>query len=119
MMLSTLMLPGTVTMIPKYLIFNKMGWLNTYLPFIVPAALGSSAFLIYMVLQFIRGIPTELDESAKLDGCGSLRILIYLDVYKRQGIYKDPAFLFICNGPLLHEALKKRLDRLGAPLRSL
>ena len=41
MMLSTLMLPGTVTMIPKYLIFNKMGWLNTYLPFIVPAALGS------------------------------------------------------------------------------
>ena len=80
MMLSTLMLPGTVTMIPKYLIFNKMGWLNTYLPFIVPAALGSSAFLIYMVLQFIRGIPTELDESAKLDGCGSLRILIYLIV---------------------------------------
>ena len=57
-----------------------MGWLNTYLPFIVPAALGSSAFLIYMVLQFIRGIPTELDESAKLDGCGSLRILIYLIV---------------------------------------
>ena len=77
MMLSTLMLPGTVTMIPKYLIFNKMGWLNTYLPFIVPAALGSSAFLIYMVLQFIRGIPTELDESAKLDGCS------YFQIYTR------------------------------------
>jgi len=80
MMLSTLMLPGTVTMIPKYLVFNKLGWLDTYLPFIVPAALGNSAFLIYMVMQFIRGIPRELDESAKLDGCGSFGILIYLIV---------------------------------------
>lgn len=80
MMISTLMLPGTVTMIPKYLIFNRLGWLNTYLPFIVPAALGGSAFLIYMMMQFIRGIPTELDESAKLDGCNSFRILLYLIV---------------------------------------
>lgn len=80
MMISTLMLPGTVTMIPKYLIFNRLGWLNTYLPFIVPAALGGSAFLIYMMMQFIRGIPMELDESAKLDGCGSFRILLYLIV---------------------------------------
>lgn len=78
MMISTLMLPGTITMIPKYLIFNKLGWLDTYLPFIVPAALGGSAFLIYMVIQFIRGIPRELDESAKLDGCGSFRIFLYL-----------------------------------------
>ena len=80
MMFSSLMLHSTVTIIPIYLMFNKMCCLNIYLPFIVPAALGSSAFLIYMVLQFIRGIPTELDESAKLDGCGSLRILIYLIV---------------------------------------
>ncbi len=78
MMISTLMLPGTITMIPKYLIFNKLGWLNTYLPFIVPAALGGSAFLIYMMIQFIRGIPRELDESAKLDGCGSFRTFLYL-----------------------------------------
>ncbi len=78
LMISTMMLPGTVVMIPRYLTFHKLGWLNSYLPFIVPAALGGSVFLIYMMIQFIRGIPREMDESAKIDGCNSFGILCYL-----------------------------------------
>lgn len=70
----TLMLPGQVTLIPQYLIFSKLNWLSTLLPFIVPAFLATSAFYIYMLIQFIRGIPKELDESAKIDGCSSFRI---------------------------------------------
>lgn len=70
----TLMLPGQVTLIPKYLIFSGLGWLSTYLPFIVPAFMATHAFFIYMMVQFMRGIPGELDESARIDGCSSLRI---------------------------------------------
>lgn len=70
----TLMLPGQVTLIPKYLIFSGLGWLSTYLPFIVPAFMGTQSFFIYMMVQFMRGIPGELDESARMDGCSSLRI---------------------------------------------
>ena len=75
LMLSTMMLPDTTTLIPKYMIFVKLGWINTYLPFIVPAFLATSSFFIFMMVQFMRGIPRELDESAKIDGCGPFRIL--------------------------------------------
>ena len=73
-LLGTMMLPGTVTMIPNFIIFNKLGWVNTYLPFIVPAVLGGSAFVVFLMVQFIKGIPTELDEAAKIDGCNSFQI---------------------------------------------
>lgn len=76
LMLSTLMLPETVTIIPKFILFNKLDWLNTYLPFIIPAAFSSNAFFVFMMVQFFRGIPKELDEAAKIDGCNSLRILV-------------------------------------------
>lgn len=75
-MIATLMLPNAVIIIPRYLIFNKLGWLNTYLPFIVPAIFACFPFFIFMLVQFIRGIPTDLDESAKIDGCSPLGILI-------------------------------------------
>lgn len=68
LMLLTLMLPGQVTLIPQYTMFHALGWVNTYLPFIVPSAMGG-AFFIFLMVQFIRGIPRELDESAKMDGC--------------------------------------------------
>lgn len=76
LMLSTLMLPETVTIIPKFILFSKLEWFNTYLPFIIPAAFSSNAFFVFMMVQFFRGIPRELDEAAKIDGCNSLRILI-------------------------------------------
>ncbi len=76
LMLSTMMLPNAVTIIPSYLLFKKFGWLDSYLPFIIPSSLAISAFFIFMLIQFFRGLPRELDESAKLDGCNSFSILV-------------------------------------------
>lgn len=76
LMISTLMLPNTVVIIPKFIFFKKLGWLDSYLPFIVPAALGAYPFFNFMMVQFFRGIPVELDEAAKIDGCGTLRTLV-------------------------------------------
>ncbi|MCD1261393.1 carbohydrate ABC transporter permease [Paenibacillus athensensis] len=75
MMLATLMLPPTVVIIPRYLLFQNLGFLDTYLPFIVPAILGGSPFYIFMQYQFLRGLPKELDESAVMDGANSFIIL--------------------------------------------
>lgn len=75
LMLSTLLLPSQVIMIPRYILYNKLGWLNSYKPFIIPALLATNSFFIYMMIQFIRGIPRELDESALIDGCNSFDIL--------------------------------------------
>ncbi|MFD2611415.1 carbohydrate ABC transporter permease [Paenibacillus gansuensis] len=67
-LLLTIMLPHQVTLIPQYAMFHSFGWINTYLPLVVPAAMGG-AFFIFLIVQFIRSIPKELDESAKIDGC--------------------------------------------------
>ncbi len=77
-MLSTLMLPATVIIIPRYIFFRHLGWLDSYLPFIVPALLGCFPFFNFMMVQFIRGLPLEIDESGKLDGCNSFTILTRL-----------------------------------------
>lgn len=82
LMLATLMLPDSVIIIPRYLIFRDLGLLNSYWPFYLPAMLACYPFFIYMIIQFLRGIPRELDESAKIDGCNSFgtftRILLPL-----------------------------------------
>jgi len=77
-MIATLMLPGAVLIIPRYILFTGFGWINSYWPFIVPAAFAGSAFFIFLMVQFFRGIPKELDESAKMDGCSSWRILTHI-----------------------------------------
>lgn len=74
LMLSTLMLPTTVIIIPRYLLFKNLGWLNSYLPFYIPALFAGQSFFIFMLVQFFRGIPRELDESAFVDGCNSFVI---------------------------------------------
>ncbi|RTE08925.1 carbohydrate ABC transporter permease [Paenibacillus whitsoniae] len=71
-LLVTLMLPTQVTIVPQYVLFSKLNWINTYLPFYVPHLLAGGVggpFFIYLLVQFIRSIPKELDESAKMDGC--------------------------------------------------
>ena len=73
-MFLTLMLPFQVVMIPQYVMFFRIGWVNTFLPLIVPQ-FGGQAFFIFMMVQFFRGIPMELDESAMLDG--SNKFIIY------------------------------------------
>ncbi|MBV9786676.1 MAG: carbohydrate ABC transporter permease [Chloroflexi bacterium] len=69
LMLLTMMLPTQVQIIPQYIVFNKLGWINTFYPLIVPKFFGQ-AFFIFMMMQFIRGLPKELDEAAEIDGCG-------------------------------------------------
>ena len=78
LMLSTMMLPNAVLIIPRYLLFRDFGWLDSYKPFIIPQLFAFTAFFNYMMIQFIRGIPRELDESAKMDGLGSFRILVLI-----------------------------------------
>ncbi|HMN29450.1 MAG TPA: carbohydrate ABC transporter permease, partial [Caldilineaceae bacterium] len=67
-LLATLMLPSQVTLIPQYIWFARLGWVNTYLPLIVPAFLGNP-FSIFLLRQFFMSIPHELDDAAKIDGC--------------------------------------------------
>ncbi|MCG5473422.1 carbohydrate ABC transporter permease [Sinorhizobium fredii] len=74
MMLGTMMIPYHVTLIPQYVLFLDLGWVNTILPLVVPKFLASDAFFIFLMVQFFRGIPRELDEAAMMDGCGPWRI---------------------------------------------
>jgi len=73
-LLSTMMLPGVVTMIPGYVLYAKLGWINTYKPFLIPAFFGGGAFGIFLLRQFMMGIPREMDEAAKLDGASNAAI---------------------------------------------
>src|SRR5579859_2703252 len=72
-MLLTLMLPTQVQIIPQYILFSKLNWINTYLPLLVPRFFGQ-AFFIFLMIQFVRGIPRELDEAAEIDGAGKFGI---------------------------------------------
>lgn len=76
LMISTLMLPNAVVIIPRYIQFKTFGWLDSYLTFTMPALAASYPFFIYMLVQFFRVVPKELDESAKIDGCNAFTILI-------------------------------------------
>lgn len=76
-LLATLMLPYQVIMIPVYVIFRKLGWLDTYLPLIVPTYLGN-AFYIFLIRQFFLTIPNDLEDAARVDGASSLRILLQI-----------------------------------------
>jgi multiple sugar transport system permease protein len=74
LMLGTLMLPYHVTLVPQYVLFLGIGWVDTFLPLVVPKFLATDAFFIFLMVQFFRGIPRELDEAARMDGCGPWRI---------------------------------------------
>ena len=74
MMLTTLMLPYQVTLIPQYVLFRQLGWVDTILPLVAPKFLAADAFFIFLMVQFFRGIPRELDEAAMMDGCSPWRI---------------------------------------------
>ncbi|APT76000.1 sugar ABC transporter ATP-binding protein [Marinitoga sp. 1135] len=73
-MMSTVMLPGAVTMIPVFLIYKHLGWLDTFYPLIVPAFLGGGAMNVFLIRQFFNTIPNEIIEAAKIDGAGDFRI---------------------------------------------
>ncbi|MFC6162631.1 carbohydrate ABC transporter permease [Kribbella jiaozuonensis] len=73
-MLGSIMLPAHALLIPQYVLFFHLGWVNTYLPLVVPKFLATDAFFIFLMVQFIRTIPRTLDEAAMIDGCGKVRI---------------------------------------------
>lgn len=75
-MLVTMMLPAQVLMVPQYLWYNKLGWVNSYLPMIVPYFFATQGFFVYLNVNFIDGIPRDLDEAARIDGCSPYGILI-------------------------------------------
>ena len=75
-LIGLMMLPGAVVIIPRYLLYNQFHWIDTYMPFYIPALLCCNSFFPYMLIQFLRGIPRELDESAYIDGCSTFRTLV-------------------------------------------
>jgi len=105
--LAMLMIPTTVTLIPTYLLFSRLGWTNTYLPFIVPAFLGSP-FYIFLLRQFFLGVPGELREAALVDGASELRILFQVFIPLSVPVLVTVAmfsFMFYWNdwfGPLIY-----------------
>ena len=75
-MLISIMLPIHVIVVPQYVLFSELGWLNTFLPLIVPKLLATDSFFIFLMVQFFRGVPRELDEAARIDGAGHARIFV-------------------------------------------
>ena len=107
-MMGCMMLPNAVMIIPRYIMFRDMGWLDTYLPFIIPCVFGGGSFFIFMFIQFFRGIPRELDESAYVDGCSS--IMVYFKIVMplaKPAVFSAMIFQFMWSwndffGPLLY-----------------
>lgn len=120
--LSTMMLPGQVTMIPVYLIFSRLGWIPSFLPLIVPAFF-SGAFSIFLLRQFFVSIPEELTDAARIDGCNEWQLMMKVIVPLAKpaitavGLF---AFLGAWNdffGPLLYLVENQDLWTLGIGLQ--
>jgi multiple sugar transport system permease protein len=79
-MMTSLMLPAHVTLGPRYIMFNSFNWVGTYLPIIAPKFLAADAFFVFLLVQFIRGLPRDLDEAAIIDGCGLAGIFLRIIV---------------------------------------
>lgn len=76
-LLSTIMLPGQVTLVPTFIIFRLLGWIDTFAPLIVPYWFGGTAVSVFLLRQFMSTVPAELDDAAKIDGCS------YFGIYWR------------------------------------
>jgi multiple sugar transport system permease protein len=78
-LLATLMLPRAVTMVPKFILFNKLGWMNSFLPLTVPAWFGE-AYAIFLMRQFFLSIPRDLEDAARIDGASTFQVIRYIIV---------------------------------------
>ena len=119
-MLSTLMLPQQVTLIPQFIIFRQLGWIDTFLPLIVPNLFGGP-FFIFLLRQFFLSIPTDLDDAARIDGCSSWgvywRIILPLS---RPALMMVAIFVFNITwndffGPLIYLHNRRQLHDLARP----
>ncbi|WP_223230857.1 carbohydrate ABC transporter permease [Microbacterium jejuense] len=107
-MIGTLLLPFHVVIIPQYIIFNQLGWVDTYIPLILPKFLATGAFFVFLLVQFMRQMPRDMDEAARIDGAGHFRIFwsIILPLIK-PALITCAIFAFIWEwndflGPLLY-----------------
>jgi len=77
-MLMTIMLPFHATIVPQFVLYEHLGWVGTILPIVAPKFLAVDAFFVFLLVQFIRNIPTSLDDAAKIDGCGPFRLFYWV-----------------------------------------
>ncbi|WP_432454632.1 MULTISPECIES: carbohydrate ABC transporter permease [unclassified Agarivorans] len=107
-LIATILLPQSVLLIPQYLMFREMGLLDSYLPLYLPLAFATQGFFVFMLVQFLRGIPTDMEEAAMIDGCNSFQILWYVVVpVIRPAIISVALFQFMWSvndflGPLIY-----------------
>ncbi|GAB4003472.1 hypothetical protein GCM10029992_45290 [Glycomyces albus] len=106
--IATLLLPGQVMLIPQYLIFSELELTNSYVPLVIGKFLALDAFFVFLYIQFMRGIPRELDQAAKIDGAGHFRIFFSVLVpLLRPAVITSSIFTFIWSwndflGPLIY-----------------
>lgn len=107
-LIATVLLPQTVLLIPQYLMFREMGMLDSYLPLYLPLAFATQGFFVFMLVQFLRGIPTDMEEAAMIDGCNSFQVLWHVVVpVIRPAIISVALFQFMWSvndflGPLIY-----------------
>jgi len=107
-MVGTMMLPLIILRLPQYLMFKEFGWLDSYLPLIVPSAFATDTFFVFMLVQFLRGIPRDMEEAAQIDGCNALQLLWHIIVpLLKPAIISVVVFQFIWTmndfmGPLIY-----------------
>ena len=109
-LMSTLFLPQVVLNVPQFVLFNKFGWIDSpiYLALIVPTLFATDTYFVFMLIQFLRNIPKELEEAATIDGCGSIKTLWYVIVpMLKPSIVSCALFQFMWSsndfmGPLLY-----------------
>lgn len=130
LMISTMMLPDSVIVIPRYVAFNNFGWVDTYMPFWMPALLACYPFFIFMQIQFLRGIPKELDESAYIDGCNPFltyvkvllplmkpalfSVVIFQTLWRWNDYFNNLIYISSVKNYTLSLALKMSIDSQGA-----
>ena len=109
-MVATMMLPLIVLRLPQYLMFREVGMLDTYWPLILPSAFATDTFFVFMLVQFLRGIPRDMEEAALIDGCNAWQLLLYIIVpLLKPAIISVVVFQFIWTmndfmGPLIYLA---------------
>lgn len=107
-MVGTMMLPLIILRLPQYLMFKEFGWVDTYLPLVIPSAFATDTFFVFMLVQFLRGIPRDMEEAAQIDGCNALQLLWYILVpILKPAIISVVVFQFIWSmndfmGPLIY-----------------
>lgn len=108
LMLATLFLPQVVLNVPQFLLFTKIGWVDSYLPLVAPSFFACDTYFVFMMIQFMRSVPRELEEAAEIDGCNSFqRLLLIIVPMVQPAIVSSALFQFMWSsndfmGPLIY-----------------